>query len=228
MARKADPDAKKNLLAAARAAFAAVGVDAARVEDIAHAAGLSKGSFYLHFASKDAAFEELIQGFFAVVADLSVQRQEAHRDLEETLGRMGAEDWRDQTPRFDAFGALEHAHTVRALQAMWRHRDVLRCILEQGSGERVALLSRLMDMTRSMLSAQFQVPMGSGAFRADLDPDLVSELVIGMYLQLARRMTRLPQKPDFDLWARTVDTLMVEGLAARPHITDRRVSQEAS
>ena len=204
-------------------------MDAARIEDIAKAAGVSKGSFYLHFSSKDAAFEELVQGFFAVVADLTVQRHEAHRELEEAVGSMAPEDWRDHTPRAAAFAALEHTHTVRALNAMWRHRDVLRCILEQGSGERVALVSRLMDMARAMLSAQFQVPMCSGAFRADLDPDLVSELVLGMYLQLARRMTRLPHRPDFDAWARTVDALMVDGLAARPPaITDRSVSQEAS
>lgn len=229
MPRKADPDARKNLLNAARTAFAEVGVDAARIEDIARAAGVSKGSFYLHFASKDAAFEELVQAFFAVVSDLAVQRHEAHRELEEAIGRMTPEDWRDGTARAQAFAELEHTHTVRALQAMWRHRDVLRCILEQGTGERVALLARLMEMARTMLSAQFQVPMCSGAFRADLDPDLVSELVLGMYLQLARRMTRLTQKPDFPVWARTVDTLMVEGLAARTRlVADPSVSQEAS
>ena len=58
-------------------------------------------------------------------------------------------------------------------------------------------------------------PVDAGALRADLPADLVSELIIGMYLQLARRMTRSATRPDFELWARTTDTLMVEGLAAR-------------
>lgn len=229
MARKPDPEARPKLLAAARHAFAEVGVDAARVEDIARAAGLSKGAFYLHFPSKDAAFEELVGSFFAVMQDLTVQRNDACRELEERIGAMSPRDWGTGSERAVAFASLEQHHTVRALQTMWRHRDVLRVILGQSTGARAEVLDRLVDMARQMLSRQFEVPMAAGVLRDDLDRDLVSELVLGMYLQLARRMTRAATRPDFDRWARTVDALMTEGLAARrPPVADSPVNLEAS
>jgi len=229
MARKPDPEARPKLLAAARHAFAEVGVEAARVEDVARAAGLSKGAFYLHFPSKDAAFEELVGGFFAIMQDLAVQRTEACRELEERIGAMGPEDWAARSARARAFAELDQVHTVRALQTMWRHRDVLAIILGQSTGARAEVLDRLVDMAGSMLSGQFEAPMAAGVFRDDLDRHIVSELVLGMYLQLARRMTRLTTRPDFEQWARTVDTLMTEGLAARrPSVADSPVNLEAS
>ena len=215
MPRKRDPDARRNLLAAARAAFSDVGVESARIEDISRAAGLSKGAFYLHFDSKQAAFQEIVTDFFAVMRDVAQQKHEACVDLRATLGSPTAEDWRFHTPRLQAWAANDHAHTVRALQAMWRHRDVLRCVLVEGAGPRHALLDQFVDLTREMLSTQLATAIDAGGLRDDLDRDLVSELIIGMYLQLGRRMTRHATRPDFDVWARTVDALMSEGLATR-------------
>jgi AcrR family transcriptional regulator len=214
MPRKPDPDARRKLLAAAREAFAATGVDAARIEDIARAAGLSKGAFYLHFASKEAAFAQLVEDFFAVMRDLADQRQDACAELRASLGAPSAEDWRNGTARLRAWAELDHVHTVRTLHGMWRHRDVLRSILEQPAPRR-ALIDQLIDVTRDMLASQLEDGMADGGLRADLDRELVSELIIGMYLQLGRRMTRLSSRPDFETWARTVDSLLRDGLAAR-------------
>ncbi|MFZ5475826.1 MAG: TetR/AcrR family transcriptional regulator [Myxococcota bacterium] len=223
MPRKPDPDARRNLLAAARAAFAEVGVGKARVEDVARAAGLSKGAFYLHFYSKEEAFREIVSDFFAVMRDLVEQRHEACRDLRATVGSPSAEDWRTDSELLRKWRACDHAHTVRALQALWRHRDVLRAVLEHGEGARLGLVDPFVDLSREMLAAQLQQSIDAGALRDDLPAELVSELIIGMWLQLARRMTRASTRPDFDLWARAVDTLMVEGLAART--ADRTVSK---
>lgn len=226
MPRKPDPDARRKLLAAARAAFGEVGVDAARVEDVARAAGLSKGAFYLHFASKEAVFREIVDGFFAVIQDLSAQRHEAAVDLSARIGPLTDADWRGASSRLACWREADHAHTVAALQAMWRHRDVLRAVLEHGSGGR-ALVDRFVDLSREALAGQLRAAMAGGALRHDLDDDLVSELIIGLYLQLARRMARLSTRPDLDAWARAVDTLVREGLAVRDPIDDQLVSQGA-
>src|SRR5438046_2663756 len=52
------------LLAAARDVFARKGYHVAKVEDIAQAARVAKGTVYLHFKDKRAVFAELVDGIF--------------------------------------------------------------------------------------------------------------------------------------------------------------------
>lgn len=218
MARRPDPDARSRLLAAARSAFAEVGVEAAHIEDIARAAGMSKGSFYLHFPSKEAAFSELVASFFAVLAELAAERHEATQELRQRIGNPTPDDWRTASDRLRTWGEHDHAYTVKTLKAMWRNRDVLRIVLEQASGERAHLVDRFVALARDNLTAQLREAMATCGLRNDLDQDIVSELIIGMYLQLGRRMVRASLRPDFDTWARTVDALTIEGLAPRAAI----------
>src|SRR4051812_32130414 len=49
------------ILAAALEEFAASGFAATRLDDVARRAGVAKGTIYLHFADKDALFQELIR-----------------------------------------------------------------------------------------------------------------------------------------------------------------------
>lgn len=214
MARKPDPDAHSKLLAAARRAFAELGVENSRIEDIAREAGVSKGAFYLHFRDKEELFEQLVSQFFAVMGDLTLQRHEGCNELIQRAGAMAPEDWQTCSARRVAFDRFEHEHTVRSLQAMWRHRDVLRAILDHG-GLRGRVVEQFMELTRGTVAAQFETAMEAGALRKDLDRELVSDLVIGMWMQLGRRMVRAAQRPDFDGWARTVNSLTTEGLAMR-------------
>lgn len=223
MPRKPDPDARRKLLDAARAAFADVGVEAARIEDITRSVGLSKGSFYLHFESKEQAYEELTTAFFAVLHDLQLQRHEACRVLIDTVGPLTADDWHGPSARRQAWAACDHEWSVRMLDAMWRHRDVVRIVMVHSP----TTMDRFLDVVREVLTAQLQEAARLGGLRPDLDGDIVSDLLIGAWLQLARRMLRSPRKPDFELWARTVDTLLFEGLADR-RVSDRSVTLESA
>lgn len=51
---------RHELLLAARRAFAELGYDGATIDDIAEAAGCSKGAYYFHFATKEEALLALI------------------------------------------------------------------------------------------------------------------------------------------------------------------------
>lgn len=78
----------EEILDAALAEFTACGFEAARMEDIAKAAGLSKAAIYLYFPSKMALLEALIE---AKVAPLAAQAQKlaaAGRDDPLTALRM--------------------------------------------------------------------------------------------------------------------------------------------
>ncbi|WP_323762053.1 TetR/AcrR family transcriptional regulator [Maricaulis sp.] len=60
--RRRRPDARpEEILAAALTVFSAKGFSAARVEDIAREAGLSKGAVYLYFPSKEAMLNGLVE-----------------------------------------------------------------------------------------------------------------------------------------------------------------------
>lgn len=62
--QKRRPDARPDeILDAATRVFANQGFDAARMDEIADYAGLSKGALYLYFKSKDAMFEAIIDRF---------------------------------------------------------------------------------------------------------------------------------------------------------------------
>jgi AcrR family transcriptional regulator len=60
MMQKRSQETRANILNAAQSLFAQNGYDATGVADICQAAGVSKGSFYYHFPSKQALFLELL------------------------------------------------------------------------------------------------------------------------------------------------------------------------
>ena len=61
--REAKAATRKALLASAQSAFADRGFDGTSVADIARGAGVATGTFYVHFASKEAAVDELLATF---------------------------------------------------------------------------------------------------------------------------------------------------------------------
>jgi len=81
------------ILAAALALFAAHGFTATRLEDVAHRAGVSKGTIYLYFPTKEALFRAVVrQGLLpniAAMEELAAGHQGSTAALlREILGRM--------------------------------------------------------------------------------------------------------------------------------------------
>jgi len=67
---KPDGGAKRRqIMDGARAVFLAAGFDGASMNDVARAAGVSKGTLYAYFNSKDELFEAIIRGEFAQAAE---------------------------------------------------------------------------------------------------------------------------------------------------------------
>src|SRR5215468_2060324 len=71
----------EEILEAALAVFTEAGFDAARMEDVAQRAGLSKAGVYLYFPSKTALLQALIEAKVAPLARLA-----------ETIAVFGADD----------------------------------------------------------------------------------------------------------------------------------------
>ncbi len=67
--RRHDGAKLRQIMDGARAVFLAAGFDGASMNDIARSAGVSKGTLYSYFASKDELFDAIIRAEFAQAAE---------------------------------------------------------------------------------------------------------------------------------------------------------------
>ncbi len=85
---------RRELLAAARQIVAHQGYEGATIEDIAHAAGCSKGAYYFHFASKEETLVALVDAWIAERSHRLAQAVSAQPDA--VLPRLAkALAWQD-------------------------------------------------------------------------------------------------------------------------------------
>ena len=88
-AESADPVKRQQILAGARAVFLAKGYDGASMEGIAKAAGVSKGTLYVYFDSKEALFEALILEVRRGLPETLINFDPDGTDMPEMLTRLG-------------------------------------------------------------------------------------------------------------------------------------------
>jgi AcrR family transcriptional regulator len=198
MARTPDPRALDALLEAARAEFGRHGPGQARVEDIARRAGLSKGAFYLHFRSKEHAFELLLQRF------LGALEEHARR-------RHAAEEAATTPPAFED----EVGWDADLLELLWKNRSIIAAVHGAGGGPWSRLVDGFRHRMRSLVAGRLEERQAAGALRRDLDASVVADVVLGAYEDVGRRMAETRARPDFELWARTILTVLYEGMLDR-------------
>jgi AcrR family transcriptional regulator len=214
MRRHADSNARDALIAAARAEFSRRGLRGARIEDITAACGLSKGAFYLHFSSKEALFGELIEAF---AAELGPSTERRHADMERLIAKHGPITRRDVQERSPAYGEmleLETAADLLLLEHMWSYRDVVGVLLSGSRG--TAYENVVWDMTDreiERVKETFSRFQANHACRDDIPPEGFGSMVVGTYLLLGARMSRMAEKPDLREWARSLQMLIREGSA---------------
>jgi AcrR family transcriptional regulator len=209
MARPARPGAHEALLEAARAEFARAGLAAARVEDVARRAGVSKGAFYLHFASKEDAFREILQRFLGALETLAQQRQEAAALLDGGGGRRGRpvslEERLEEECRLD----------TELLELLWRHRHFIPAVDGAGTARWSGLVSEFRRRMRATVSTRIAARQAAGLLRPDVDPVVAADVIMGSYEDFGRRMASLREKPDLAAWARTFLLIVYQGLLTR-------------
>lgn len=152
----------EEILEAALAEFTERGFDAARMEDIAKRAGISKGAVYLYFESKDALLRAMIE---AKIGPLAAQA--------EMIARAGAAD---------PAGALK---TLAAAASM-RLRDpqivaVPRLVI--GLSARFPEIAdfyrtQVVERARAALESLIAAGIAKGVFR-DVDPRAAARAFIG-------------------------------------------------
>ena len=208
MPRPARPGAHDDLLEAARAEFARRGVTRARVEDIARRAGVSKGAFYLHFRTKEDAFEELQQRFLGALEEHARRRH----DAEERFARDHGGGAPDVARRLE----LECAIDAELLDVLWRNRHMLAA-LDGSAGKRSArLVGDFRRRMRALVANRILDEQRAGRLRRDVDPEVVGDILVGTYEDFARRMADMTRRPDLAAWVRSLLVVLYEGILERP------------
>jgi len=185
MSRVADPKTKIALLRAAEEVFAERGLAGAKVEEIARQAGVSKGAFYLHFESKEAALKELVESFLARCQSFFAPPS-AYPDLPDDPA-----DMLDFTLERD----------VQLYEFLWQNRAFLRILPTcQGATDYlvVAFRAEVAVTAREWVDHYRR----EGIFRKDVDAELASTLIGGAYNELSMRMLGEERRPPLEEWLR--------------------------
>jgi AcrR family transcriptional regulator len=84
-----DNTKRRQIIEGARAMFLAQGFDAASMNDIARAAGVSKGTLYVYFANKEQLFEAIVEEECDAQAEGIFDLDPDNHDVEAVLTRVG-------------------------------------------------------------------------------------------------------------------------------------------
>lgn len=136
--RPKDPERRARILAAARAAFLAVGFDAASVEAIARDAGVSKVTVYGHFGSLAALLEAVVEAEAEAINAALALGPPSASDLRESLVRFGLRLMRILRERNTL--QLEHLVTARSEQQPELVKTYYRSGPARGMGQVESLL----------------------------------------------------------------------------------------
>lgn len=111
--RRIPEERPRQILEAAIEVFGEAGLAGARLEDIAQRAGISKGTVYLYFASKDELFAEVVRDTFAEIVE-TVRNQEESESAIADLCAFCAAYWKFlRSPRFEKVYRLVIAEVHR-------------------------------------------------------------------------------------------------------------------
>ena len=151
MASQAPHELKTKLLNAALNVIRAKGYSATTVDDICHAAGVTKGSFFHHFKSKDdlalsaaAYWSEMTEGFFA-----SAPYHQSEDPLERLLGYVDfrAEILQGDLPDYTCLlGTL--------VQETYATHPDIRAACDKGMSTHIAIITRDVAAAKKALRAR--------------------------------------------------------------------------
>jgi AcrR family transcriptional regulator len=154
---KSPDERRQDILDAALSVFAEKGIARTTVADIAEAAGVAKGTFYLYFDSKENLVGALKEGFVDEILD--------HASA--LYGRVGKDDW----------WALVDETVTSFVDFMLEHRDMIHVMVQEGvtpeTSPQFAECQRRVD---EMFAASIKMGIDAGVFDVE-DPELIGRFL---------------------------------------------------
>ena len=194
------PDQRRQqLLQAATWVFARKGYRRAGISDIIERAGVARGTFYLHFDSKE-------QVFLAIVSDF-------HKRITQALTATETPTQPIADPE-----ALLRASFRRWLGFFADNRDATTVILKEASSIDPRFEQGFADLRRSAVdffAVRYRRFQEIGLVRRSIRPVLIAHLLIGMFDELLNAFVLTD--PDADLDALAAQLADFEWNGIRPH-----------
>jgi TetR/AcrR family acrAB operon transcriptional repressor len=193
MMRRTQEDAeltRQSLLEAALKVFSRQGYAETRLEDIADAAGVTRGAIYHHFGSKKELFQELVEE----------ASQNSNRAIQEAIQAGGT---------FLEIARRVLVFSVQLLEKDSQFRGVMALLTlnSGGSAELAAVREQRVQMSMELVrqvSGFFRMGLEQGAVRADLDPDVAAAAFLSYQNGLVLMYLMAPE---------TIQVDQAEGLA---------------
>lgn len=173
-------ETRKKILHSAMICFSRSGYDAASVADICDLAGVTKGAFYHHFASKQSLFLELLNEWMAELDGILSATQfnadtvlDALRQMAEKT-KLVLNESQDRLPMF-----LEFWNQALRDQVVWK-------VTVAPFRQFIQLFSRLI-----------QKGIDEGSIRP-VDPEVISSAIVSMSLGFVLQSMMDPQLQDWE------------------------------
>lgn len=167
---------REQLLEAAEKVFGTLGFQQATILDITEAANVSKRTFYLHFADKDALLEALAQEHFARVYQ-EIDRLHEEIDPHKSSAEINREKH---------YKSMERAFAYCA-----EHPDLMQAILGKDASYKLNAMAR--DYIATTMEREL---LAECPFRPDapVPPEIVAHSIAGMMFQLLSWWVQHPNR----------------------------------
>jgi TetR/AcrR family transcriptional regulator, acrAB operon repressor len=205
MVRKTKEEAeatRQALLDSALIVFSQKGYAAARLEDVAEHAGVSRGAIYWHFGSKADLYNTLVSetlGRIQGVVDRAVRRGGSYLDIQRRV-------------MIYIITLLEEDETYRAIQELTLFKTGLAPELEEGMRQK----QQGMRQVEEEVAGYFRQGIELGEVRADLDPVMVSRSMLAYINGITLNWLLNPQAFSLRESAPALVDIFIRGIAARP------------
>ena len=180
---------RREIFAAAIEQFVARGFDTVTIDEICAAADVARGTFFLHFPTKDALLTEYGQ-----------------RMLAELAGEL-------QADRGGATVRLRRAVSCLAAQAT-RHAELVRLVVREVISRPIAFAGHT-EQSRdlvAMLAAVVRRGQESGEFRAAIAAEVAAGTVVAAYMAIVAEWARRGGKLDLERASEQALELVLRGL----------------
>ncbi len=172
---------RERLLEAGRKLFAERGLHGVTTHDIAAAAGVAAGTFYLHFADKAELFREITRDTLALLRARLDEATQSSRGVREAV-----------------------PHFSEALVSFAEeNRDLVRILFSRDS-EAAAVEADVLNQFADTIATNRRARIAAGEMPAELHPDVLAQALVGL---LARVVAWWAENPERASRETVVETL---------------------
>lgn len=187
---------KNKLLKSAAACFAENGFDAASVDEICRHAGLSKGGFYHHFASKQDLIIELLNQWLERVDDYIKSAQGSSKNMQELFTNIASK----ARPVF-----VEASEQLPIFLELW-----IKASRDPKLKERtITFYKRYLDFFKKVINEGID----RGVVR-EVDPVAASRIIMAVAVGLMMQGLLDPDGADWDRVAGESSAILIGGLTS--------------